>query len=92
MAAQADTVLAQRFRIAAYLRRNIRATVDELHTSCDVPSVTVRISEMRRLGYRILTERTTTESPDGKRLHHGTARYVWLGEPQQPDLFDNENE
>jgi Helix-turn-helix domain len=88
--AQADTVLAQRFRIAAYLRRNIRATVDELRTACDIPSVTVRVSEMRKLGYRILTERTTTESPDGKRLHHGTAQYVWQGECPQPDLFENQ--
>jgi hypothetical protein len=90
MSAQVDSAVAQHARIAAHLRRNIRATVDELRTACDIPSVTVRVSEMRKLGYRILTERTTTESPDGKRLHHGTARYVWQGECPQPDLFENQ--
>ncbi len=90
MTAQADTVIAQRSRIVEYLRRNIRATVDELRIACDVPSVTKRISEMRKAGYRILTERTTTVSPDGKRLHYGTARYVWQGEPAQLGLFGNQ--
>jgi len=68
------------------LRRGAKgASVTELATACAVPSVTKRISELRRQGLDIVSE---TDSISGPRGVNAAARYVLLEQDSRQGQLD----
>lgn len=63
-APQQNTTAAQRARIILHLQC-LPASRRVLERECWVPSVTKRISELRREGWPIVSTRTTETGPDG---------------------------
>lgn len=86
LAARYNGAARQRECIVRRLRRGA-ATRAELERDCYAPSVTKRISELRRMGWRIEGEPINETAPDGS-LNVATVYSLTDGDSAQSDLFD----
>jgi hypothetical protein len=86
MAARYNGSALQRDRIVSRLRRG-PATRAELERDCRVPSATKRISELRRVGWRIDGEVIPETAPDGG-VNLTTLYRLADGDTAQSDLFE----
>lgn len=85
-AARYNTTAQQRERIVERLR-NGAATRSELQHTCRAPSVTKRISELRRMGWPIESESITETAPDGS-VNRTTLYRLGDGDTVQTELFE----
>lgn len=85
-AARYNRTALQRERILHRLRQG-PATRAELERECGCPSVTKRISELRRVGYRIDRAWLTETAPDGG-VNMQTLYSLADDDTAQRDLFD----
>ncbi len=85
-AAQYNGAALQRERIGHRLQRG-PATRAELERECDCPSVTKRISELRRAGMRIEGQWTEATAADG-RINACTLYSLADADTAQRDLFE----
>lgn len=72
-----NSAFAQRQRVLEALRKGPKSTL-ELRAKSDVLHPPGRVCELRKLGYRIITEWTQDFTPEG--YPHRVAYYVLLGE------------
>lgn len=86
LAARYNGTAQQRARIVERLRRR-PATRSEIERDCSVPSVTKRISELRRIGWRIEGKTINETAPDGG-VNLATVYSLNDGTTAQADLFD----
>ncbi|MDB5849332.1 MAG: Helix-turn-helix domain [Rhodoferax sp.] len=71
--------------LLAYLRQHGRTSCAALEQSCDVRSVTTRMSELIRKGAPI--EKLRELEPDTRGKLRRVTYYALVGDPAQPDLF-----
>ena len=88
VAARYNGAARQRERILSRLRRG-PATRAELERACNAPSVTKRISELCRKGWRIAGEAISETAPDGS-VNVAKLYHLVEGDSAQADLFETQ--
>jgi hypothetical protein len=85
-----DSRAAQIQRVASFLASNPGATRKDIDEACDTGSITKVLSEMRRRGYGLRSERRPV-FVNGRSCSRPMAHYwitEWPAQTKQGDLFD----